>query len=169
MNIKLKLNEIVIKIQSIEQSLHETNKELVFLTSLVQETVISDNAYLMKKMKYDDIVFDDPNTWIHIKEIPEEVLCKWGSRLWLFQKTTFTYSRKDEFETLLGLKGRKAIDQWFWTYDSFIKSIICHPISIDDHCIRLKRSYTDGTSVSKLYLKQFFDMLEEEVLMYENK
>lgn len=78
---KQKLNEAIVKLQALEQSINDIRNEVLTIVHQLPEDQVDDGAAVIRKLKYEKIDHNNPATWIHISTLPESVLTKWEQRL----------------------------------------------------------------------------------------
>ena len=139
------------------------------LSSQIPDEIISDDVRVLKQLKYKQIVYNDTDTWQYIEELPTEVIMKWNLKIWFFVKYEFTYQKKEEFEKLLGITGRKSVDSWCWYIKDYLNSVCIDPNSASSCLHNAITAHNRGTKVSKEYMKNLFNLLDEEILLYEQR
>lgn len=169
MDYKKQLHDIAVNIRNLQVGLDAACNKLIEVSANIDNFEPSDSATTIVKLKYQKIKYDDTTTWEHISDLPHDVLHRWGQRMWLYSKHVFTYGKRDEFDELLGTKGRKSVEYWLWRQNDLLTSIMCEPSSFPLILANVIKEYHNGSVLSKKYMKLFFDMLDEEILKYESR
>lgn len=170
MSNKQKLYELITKYQAIEHEMKDLKHQLTNIVATLPDEFLEDDVELMVKLKYEDVNYSDPGEWLKIKTLPESVLVRWERRLWLEWKSIGQGTTKqDILKAKLGEKNFKYLSYWLWCIPDFIKSVICDPGSEITNWARAAHEYDRGNSLLKTHIVGLFDMLNEEILIYENK
>jgi hypothetical protein len=170
-NYKEQLNELSKLINTLREDvtneLTNINAKLVSAVAQIPAYELSDSTLVMSKLKYEEIKFNDTGTWVNIASRPELVLHRWVRRLWLLAQNEYGYDRKEEIEGKYGVGGRKSLQNFFFYIDYYINSIFVNPSLESKYRNELIGSYDKGTIASKKLFEDFFKILQEELLKYE--
>jgi hypothetical protein len=170
MSTKKHLQELIIKYQNIETEITQLKTELTSVVAKLPEVDIEEDVEFFVKLKYNDIKADSPDTWEKIGELPHPVLNRWDQRLWLDKKSRqYGSAEEKELKEKLGDKGFKSVERWLWYTPDYIKSVLCNPGNVSKSLSEIVDYYNKGTVLSKKHIGTYFDMLQEEIRVYENK
>jgi hypothetical protein len=172
MNYKEQLTELssllnILRSEVVNQ-LTDINTKRLTAVAQMPEYEVSNSTLVMSKLKYEEIKFNKTDTWPHIATRPEIVLHRWARRLWLINQTEFGYNKKEEIEQQYGVSGRKSIESFLWSVSSYVNAIFVNPATAGAHLNNLVSAYNKGTLASKKKFEDFFEILQEELIKYEN-